>query len=99
MEECLSRELIYELSESWVVFSDCRDYYNKQRLRRSVGLLTRSEFATKQLGGPSRLRVSNLLRDTCYLNQITSGYFLWKWSYTTTPRPSVELNNSSEGRP
>ena len=66
---------------------------------QTSGLLTRSEFAAKQLGGPYRSRVSNLLRDTCYLKQITSGYFLWKWSYTTTPRPSVELNKSCEGRP
>ena len=30
----LTRKLIYELSESWVVSSDWRDYYNKQRLHR-----------------------------------------------------------------
>ena len=53
-EECLDRELIYTLSESRVVFSDWRDYYNKQRPHRSLGLLTPSEFATEQLEGPSR---------------------------------------------
>ena len=53
-EECLDRELIYTLSESRVVFSDWRDYYNKQRPHRSLGLLTPSEFATKQIEAPSR---------------------------------------------
>jgi len=53
-EECLDRELIYTLSESRVLFSDGRDYYNKQRPHRSLGLLTPSEFATSQLEDPSR---------------------------------------------
>ena len=51
---CLDRELIYTLSESRVVFSDWRDYYNKQRPHRSLGLITPSEFATKQIEAPSR---------------------------------------------
>ena len=41
-------------SESRVVFSDWRDYYNKQRPHRSLGMLTPSEFATKQIEAPSR---------------------------------------------
>ena len=53
-EECLNRELINTLSESRVLFSDRRDYYKKQRPRGSLDLLTPSEFATKQLGDPSR---------------------------------------------
>ena len=47
--ECLDRELIYTLSESRVIFSNWRDYYNHQRPHRSLGLLTPSEFAKKQL--------------------------------------------------
>ena len=46
-EECLDRELIYTLSESRVVFSDWKDYYNKQRPHRSPSLLTPSAFATE----------------------------------------------------
>lgn len=44
-EECLDRELIYTLSESRVIFSDWRDYYNTERTHRSLGLLTPVEFA------------------------------------------------------
>ena len=51
-EECLDRELIYTLSESRVIFLDWRDYDNKQRPHRSLGLLTPSELARKQLEGP-----------------------------------------------
>jgi putative transposase len=47
-EECLDRELIYTLSESRVIFADWKDYYNNHRPHRSLGLLTPSEFATKQ---------------------------------------------------
>jgi len=32
-----------------VIFSDWRDYYNHQRPHRSLGLLTPTEFAKKQL--------------------------------------------------
>ena len=53
-EECLDRELIYTLSESRVVFSEWKDYYNKQGPHRSLGLLTPSAFATEQIKAPSR---------------------------------------------
>lgn len=47
--ECLDRELIYTLSESRVVVSDWRHYYNNTRPHRSLGLLTPTEFAKKHL--------------------------------------------------
>lgn len=47
--ECLDRELIYTLSESRVVVSDWRHYYNNTRPHRSLGLLTPAEFAKKHL--------------------------------------------------
>ncbi len=47
--ECLDRELIYTLSESRVIFSDWRHYYNHHRPHRSLGLLTPGEFAKKHL--------------------------------------------------
>ena len=50
----MDRELIYTLSESRVVFSDWKDYYNKQGPHRSLGLLTPSAFATEQIKVPSR---------------------------------------------
>ena len=53
-EECLDRELIYTLSESRVVFSDWKDYYNKQGPHRSLSLVTPSAFATEQIKVPSR---------------------------------------------
>lgn len=37
-----------------MVFSDWRDYYNKQRPHRALGLPSPSEFATKQLEVSSR---------------------------------------------
>ena len=46
--ECLDRELLYTLSESRVVFTDWRDYYNNVRPYRSLGLQSPSEFARKQ---------------------------------------------------
>ena len=46
--ECLDRELLYTLSESRVVFTDWRDYYNNIRPHRSLGLQSPAEFARKQ---------------------------------------------------
>ena len=52
-QECLDRELIYTLSESRIVISDWRDYYNNTRPHRSFGLQTPSEFAKRALShGP-----------------------------------------------
>ena len=62
-EECLDRELIYTLSESRVLFSREREYYNRQRPLKSLDLLTPREFATKQIEGPSRYgRLAGSLR-------------------------------------
>jgi transposase InsO family protein len=61
--ECLDRELLHTLSESRVVFTDWRDYYNHERPHRSLGLLTPKEFAKKiTRQGPDSGRPTGSLR-------------------------------------
>lgn len=57
--ECLDRELIYTLSESRVLFHDYRNYHNRERPHRSLGLMTPSAFAKESnLPGPGSSRAT-----------------------------------------
>ena len=46
-EDCLNRELFYNLKEARRVFADWRRFYNEEGPHRNSGLLPPKEFATK----------------------------------------------------